>query len=146
MVSTKLPNADDGRDFGTDEADNYIDLLLSKDYGAVSAHLNLGVAILGAPGAQEGQDDLLRYAAGLRFAIGERAAFLVGVQGMDLGQSANQRGAVQAGLRIPLGRAVWDIGGSVGYVDRSEEWGLRTGVSLPVTMPRLLCQAPWTSS
>lgn len=142
MVSTKLPNADDEHDFGTDEADNYLDLLLSEDFGRVGAHLNVGVGILGAPDAQEGQDDLLRYAAGLRWPLGERAAFLIGVQGMDLGQSVNQRGVVQAGLRIPVGSVIWDIGASAGYVDNSEDWGLRTGVSVPATMPPLLCQRP----
>ncbi|HKL48260.1 MAG TPA: hypothetical protein VJ882_01270 [Desulfuromonadales bacterium] len=145
MVTTKLPNADDREDFGTDEADNYIDLLVSENFGKVGAHLNLGMAILGAPGEREGQDDLLRYAAGLRFPLGRKGAFLIGVQGMDLGKGVNQRGVLQAGFRIPFGRLIWDIGGSIGYVDNSQDWGIRTGLSIPATMPRLLCHPSWSS-
>ncbi|MFO7981932.1 MAG: hypothetical protein R6V08_00585 [Desulfuromonadales bacterium] len=64
---------------------------------------------------------------------------------MDLGKGVNQRGALQAGFRIPFGRLIWDIGGSIGYVDHSQDWGIRTGLSIPASLPRLLCHQSWSS-
>ena len=146
IFTSKLPNADDGKDFGTDEADNFIELLASKEISRVTLHLNLGIGILGAPGIEEGQDDLLTYGAGVIIPVGSGVSLLVGASGMDYGQGVNRRGTLQAGLQIPLGKMTWDIGGAVGYVSGSEDWRVTTGLSLPFTTPPLLCPEPGTCS
>lgn len=146
IFTSKLPNADDGKDFGTDEADNFIELLASKELSRLTLHLNLGIGILGAPGLKEGQDDLLTYGAGVSIPVGSGAALLVGVSGMDQGQQVNSRGTLQAGLQIPLGNMTWDIGGAVGYVSGSEDWRVTTGLSMPFTTPPMLCPEPGSCS
>ncbi|ALC17927.1 hypothetical protein DSOUD_3204 [Desulfuromonas soudanensis] len=135
--ATKFPNADEKKDFGTDEADIFTELLLSKDLGPMALHLNLGLAILGDPGeTTDGQDDLLKYAFGLRIPMGDsQGAFLLSAEGLDLGERTNKRGALLAGIQIPAGKWLWDIGGSLGYARNSEEWSVRSGLTLPFTLP-----------
>ena len=136
-LATKFPNADEKKDFGTDEADIFSELLLSQDFGPMAVHLNLGLAILGDPGeTTDGQDDLLKYALGLRIPVGgSRGAFLLSAEGLDLGEKTNRRGALLAGIQLPAGNWLWDIGASLGYARNSEEWSIRSGLTLPFTLP-----------
>jgi hypothetical protein len=135
-VATKLPNADDGRDFGTDQTDFFVDLLAARDWRRISLFLSVGLGILGNPVG--GQDDLMQYGVGLRIPLpNHRTAFLISAEGTVFGREYdyNNRGAVLAGIRQSLGRVTLDFGGSVGYVSESEDWGLRAGVTLPFSLP-----------
>jgi hypothetical protein len=135
--ATKFPNADKKKDFGTDEADIFTELLLSHPLGPMTVHLNLGLAILSDPGKlTDGQDDLLKYALGLAIPLGRsRGAFLISAEGLGLGEKTNERGAVLAGIQLPAGNWLWDIGASVGYARKSEDWSIRSGLTLPFTLP-----------
>jgi hypothetical protein len=135
-IATKLPNADQGRDFGTDQTDFYVNLLSTKDWQRVSLYINLGFGILGNPNG--GQDDLMQYGIGLKVPLsGKKTLFLISAEGNAFGRdyNYNNRGAVLAGIRQPLGRVTLDFGGSVGYVSESEDWGLRAGLTLPFSLP-----------
>jgi hypothetical protein len=135
--ATKLPNADDKKDLGTDEADIFSDFLVTRNFHALTAYLNLGLAILGAPGkTTTGQDDLLKYAAGLHIPFGSRGAgLLLSVEGLTSGKLVNERGALRAGFRIPLKGITWDIGGSLGYTGKSEDWSLQSGLTTRFDFP-----------
>ncbi len=136
-LATKLPNADDEDDFGTDQADIFIDLLATRNFPLFSTYLNLGVAILGDPrSGQDGQDDAFRYGIGIRVPILEnRLDALCSVEGMEGDDSLNSRGALRAGIQMTLGRLVWDLGGSVGYISKSEDWSVRSGLTVPFELP-----------
>src|SRR5262249_7224497 len=65
---TKLPNANRHARLGTDDTDFNADALFSKDLGPLSAHVNLGLLLLGNSGptighsfTAGGQDDLFDY-------------------------------------------------------------------------------------
>jgi hypothetical protein len=132
-LSTKLPNADDKDDFGTDEADIFLDFLATRNFPDFSIYLNLGLAILGDP--HNGQDDSVQYALGMRIPLlDETLDALFSLEGMEGGSSLNSRGAFRAGIQLPVGRFMWDFGGSIGYVSKSEDWGLRTGLSFPFSL------------
>ncbi len=132
-LATKLPNADDKDDFGTDEADIFIDLLATRNFPLFSTYLNLGLAILGDPRSNSNsQDDAFRYALGIRAPLmNNRLAGLLSVEGMEGDDSLNSRSAMRAGLQLPLGDWLWDLGGSVGLSSKSEDWSLRTGLTIP---------------
>ena len=136
-LATKLPNADDEDDFGTDEADIFIDLLATRNFPLFSTYLNLGLAILGDPRPQhESQDDALRYALGIRVPLVEpKLAGLLSIEGMEGSDSINNRCAVRGGLQLQLGDWLWDFGGSLGLASKSEDWGLRTGLTIPFDLP-----------
>lgn len=136
-LATKLPNADDDDDFGTDEADIFIDALFTRNYPLFTLYVNAGVAILGDPRpGNDGQDDMFRYGVGVKIPVLEdRLAALVSVEGMEGDESVNSRGALRGGIQAELGRFTLDLGGSVGYVDKSEDWSIRTGVTTYFNLP-----------
>jgi len=134
-VATKLPNASRSDGMGTDETDTFLDLLLSRNYPTFGLHANLGLAILGDPNAN--QDDKLHYAFAVSYPLPtHNLNLLAGVEGFDLGtDSLNDRGALTAGAQIQLGTSVIDLGASIGYRDRSEDWGMRAGLTTPFDLP-----------
>jgi hypothetical protein len=142
---TKLPNANRDDRLGTDEADFDIQALVSKDFGPVATHVNLGIAILGNPGpdigapnrSSDGQDDLFSYsvaavsrpfslalpgAASLRL-LGE----IAGLTG-SRGTFGNDRSAARAGFQIERKGLTVYAGGSVGLITASENYGFSLGV------------------
>ena len=133
-LSTKLPNADEKDDFGTDEADIFLDFLATRNFPEFTTYLNLGLAILGDPReGYSGQDDAIRYALGLRLPLVEDTLdALFSIEGME--SSTNSRGAIRAGIQMPLGAFLWDFGGSIGYLSKSEDWSLRTGLTIPFSL------------
>ncbi|ORJ55052.1 transporter [Geothermobacter hydrogeniphilus] len=134
-VATKLPNASRTDGFGTDEADNFIDLLVSRTFPTFSLHTNLGLAILGDP--NDRQDDKLHYAFAVSYPLpAHNLNLLAGIEGYDFGpDNLNDRGTLTAGAQIRLGGSTIDLGASVGYRSRSEDWGLRAGLTTPFDLP-----------
>ncbi len=135
--ATKLANASDDDNLGTDETDFQADLLLSRPLGPAEGHLNLGFAMLGDPRpGHQGQADMIHYAVGLRIPLRPRSVdLLLAAEGLDVGMRLNRRGAVRGGFQIALGRYRWDLGGSLGYATRSEDWSVRTGLTIPFGFP-----------
>ena len=135
-TATKLPNADDDKNLGTDQTDIFFDLLASRPLARATLFLNLGLAILGDSSRPANrQDDLLRYGIGMALPAG-RGTILVAAEGMDLGRSTahNRRGVLRAGVQFLLGDWRFDVGGRVGYVRESEDWGVGAGLTLPLNM------------
>lgn len=136
-LATKLPNADDKDDFGTDEADIFIDLLATRNFPLFSTYLNLGLAILGNPLPwSDSQEDAFRYGLGIKVPLmNDQLAGLLSIEGMEGDDSFNNRCAIRAGLQMPVGEWLWDLGGSIGLASKSEDWGLRTGLTIPFNLP-----------
>jgi hypothetical protein len=136
-LATKLPNADDKNDFGTDDADVFIEALFTRNYPLFSLFVNTGLAILGNPhSGSSSQHDMIKYGVGVRIPVLEdRLDALVSVEGMEGSYSLNSRGALRAGIQARLGRFTWDLGGSVGYISKSENWSLRTGLTTYFDLP-----------
>lgn len=131
-LATKLPNANKEDDFGTDEADIFIDALFTRNYPLFSLHVNAGLAILGHPYSSSGQDDVWRYGVGVRIPVlQDTLDALISVEGMEGDDPVNNRGAIRAGVQTQAGPFTWDLGGSIGFVNTSEDWSLRTGLSIP---------------
>jgi len=54
---------------------------------------------------------------------------LAAIEGTEFGDNINDRGAAVAGMQFHFGSATLDLGGSLGYRDRSEDWSARVGLS-----------------
>lgn len=137
-VATKLPVADEEHDLGTDRTDFFATLLTSRNFQRFSIHVNLGLAILEDPRpGHSGQDDMLQYGVALGVPLPlQQAMLLVAVEGLDLGPSLNRRGVFRGGVQIPFGPMVWDLGAGVGYVSKSEDWSVRTGLTYKFQIPQ----------
>jgi hypothetical protein len=149
---TKLPNANKDDRLGTDEIDFDIEALASKDFGPVSTHANLGIALLGNPGpalgapnrSGNGQDDLFTYSvavASRRFSLGSGDLSLrllaeaLGATG-SRGDFDNDRSAGRAGLQIAYGGLTVYTGGSFGFITASENYGFRLGLVYALDLRR----------
>jgi hypothetical protein len=148
----KLPNASRDDRLGTDETDFDIALLASKTLGPVALHVNVGLQILGNPGALtgdpdqsgSGQDDPFTFsiAAVSQPLLAEHTgAYAVrGLLAFDLKQGSrfdNDFAAVSGGLQIT--RSAWSVygGASGGFSGAAEDFGLRLGVIYAFELERL---------
>lgn len=144
---TKLPNASSADRLGTDETDFFIQWLGSKHFGDFTAHLNLGIALLGNPGFNgdsSGQDDLFTYAVGLVSPTlvadgiddwGVR--FLTEVAGTTGSRFDNDGNAVRAGLQVLHGGFTLYAGASAGLNSAAEQYGVMGGVIYAFEFKRL---------
>jgi len=138
---TKLPNASRRERLGTDDTDFAADVLISKGFGPVSTHVNLGLLLLGNSGSTlgntfhaGGQDDLFEYAVALASApLGATlpGATTVRVLGELVGQTgshlANDRTALRVGAQLGRGAGTFYLGTSAGLVTGSENIGASAG-------------------
>jgi hypothetical protein len=149
----KLPNANRADRLGTDETDFELAALASKKFGEVAtAHLNLGIQILGNPGplngdpseSGSGQDDLFLYALAVvsepLFAndLGPYELRLASeVRGVAGSRFANDATSVRAGLQ--LRRAAWTVytGASAGLQEAAEKYGILGGIIYHFDLKRL---------
>jgi hypothetical protein len=139
---TKLPNANSADRLGTDETDFFIQYLASKDIGDFSAHVNLGIALLGNPSG--GQDDLFTYAVGLVSpTFAPKAAqdwgirFLTEVAGTAGSRFNNDGDAVRAGFQVLHGGFTIYAGASAGLYSAAEQYGVMGGVIYAFDVDRL---------
>lgn len=140
---TKLPNANRADRLGTDETDFHIETLLSREFGAVTAHANLGIAILGNSGPavegdtsfdNDGQDDLFTWSLGVvgpgrALAAGERwiARPLAEIRGTLGSRYDNDGTGVRLGAQLSEGRWSGYLGMSAGLAGATEDLGVLAG-------------------
>lgn len=152
---TKLPNANKNNRLGTDQTDFGIEGLLSKDVGVATAHLNLGIQLLGNPGpmlgAPErkgfGQDDLLSFGGALMSAplgaLGQGFGIvraIADVTGQAGSHADNNRVAGRLGLQVRRDAFTAYAGVSAGLVTASENFGLCGGVIYTFDLDCLLAE------
>jgi len=138
---TKLPNANRRDRLGTDDTDFGADALVSKDLGPLSAHLNLGLLLLGNSGPlignsfrAGGQDDMVDYAVGVESAplTGSAATTVVRLLAEIAGQGNshfnNDRSVARVGLQAQRGRLTFYAAVDAGLVTGSEDVGANAGV------------------
>jgi len=139
---TKLPNANVDDRLGTDEADFFISGLASKDFGGVSAHVNLGLAILGNPGPtapttspfdSDGQDDLFTWSVACTsqpFELGSDTSvrLMAEFAGQEGSRFDNDRDSFRGGAQLGWGSWHFYAGVSAGLITASENVGAMGGV------------------
>lgn len=125
----KLPNADNTSNFGTNESDNFGLILVTKHFGALESRLNLGIGILGSPNELAEQDDVLMYGVGLVKPVYKNINAVAEITGIANSHEGNDRSSLRAGIQVPQQWITWDIAGSIGLDDRSEDWSITAGAT-----------------
>lgn len=140
----KLPNAVRAERLGTDDTDFGADVVASKDFGPLSAHVNLGVLLLGNSGSTMpafpnwykpgGQDDTVHYDVGVVSApLGRDAPDAIRVRlvaecsGIGTSHYNNDQAAMRLGLQAQRGPLKVYLGASVGLITASEDVGATAG-------------------
>jgi hypothetical protein len=126
---TKLPNAGDEDGRGTDETDFFISMLLSKHFGNIYTHLNLGLGILGDPNQRNSQDDVMTYGLGIEIPLEAMSLRLVAeVNGQAFSNEHNNISSARGGIQYEItDNLLWDVFGSGGITSDSEDWSAGTG-------------------
>lgn len=139
----KLPDANRNDRLGTDDTDFGADVLASKNLGPVTAHVNLGILLLGNSGPTipnsnafkaGGQDDTFHYDVAVAsqplglVEAGSVTVRLVGeLVGLAFTHNDNAQSAFRAGLQAQRGAGTLYLGASVGLIAGSEDVGARAG-------------------
>jgi hypothetical protein len=140
----KLPNAVRSQRLGTDDTDFGADVVASKDFGPVSAHVNVGALLLGNSGSTMptqpnwykpgGQDDTVHYDVGFvsaplgKVQPGSVTVRLLGeFAGVGSSHYNNDQSAMRLGLQAQRGPFKVYLGASVGLVTASEDVGATVG-------------------
>lgn len=152
MFRIKLPNANRVDRLGTDETDFGLSILASKAIGPVTAHVNLGIQILGNPGvlngdvkeSGSGQDDPFTWSLAVvsqpilqehtgAYSIRALASF----GGREGSRFHNNLTTFDGGLQIT--RSAWTLygGASAGLAGAAEDYGLRLGLIYAFELERL---------
>lgn len=148
----KLPNANRDDRLGTDETDFDIAVLATKTFGPITAHVNLGLQILGNPGelagdetgSASGQDDPITFSLGA--VTKPLCSELLGpyeLRGMfafdwkTASRFANDFTRVGGGFQVT--RSAWTVytGATGGLGGAAEDYGLRLGVIYALELERL---------
>lgn len=140
---TKLPNANVSDRLGTDETDFHIETLVSRAFGSIDAHANLGIAILGNSGPtvagdtsfdSDGQDDLFTWSlalAGPARTVGAGTAWTWRPLGELRGSAGSRYDNDGTNVRLGLQseRDAWSLylGASIGLGGAAEDVGVATG-------------------
>lgn len=126
---TKLPNADNSRNIGTDESDSYGIFILSKHILGIDSRVNLGMGILGNPNHVSTQDDVLVYGIGAIKPIYGDIKAVAEVTGIADSHNGNDRSTLRAGIQIPKQWLTWDIALEKGLNKPSGDWGITAGAT-----------------
>jgi len=140
---TKLANANKDDRLGTDETDFDLLALVSKNFGPVRVHTNLGILLLGNPGqllgnrfGPGGQDDLFVYSVAVESpAFGSRQEgsselrLLGEISGLAGSRFGNDRQRGTFGVHVSQGSFGFFAGASVGFDTASEDFGLQLGAT-----------------
>lgn len=124
----KFPTGSERRGLGSGATDVGITLVATKGFGPVTAHLNLGYTVIGAPG----QENVLRWGAAAALKVTEPLSFV----GEVIGQTNSDPHAkddpreVRVGLAYALrGNIVLDGAVSLGLTRASPDYVLTVGIT-----------------
>ena len=126
---TKLPNARNENQLGTDDFDFSGTFLLSKHLGSVETHFNLGMGILGNPHQNSNQDDVLMYGVGVIIPATDKLNFALEVNGQGCSDDNNNFSHFMAGLQYQTDALRFDVGASAGLSDESQDWSVKCGIT-----------------
>lgn len=141
---TRLPNAEFDDRLGTDEVDFLLETLWSKDLGPVDVHVNLGLEILGNPGATipdypafvpGGQDDPFTWGVAVAgepiadvFGAGRSLRLLAEFEGAAGSRFDNDFTVARAGGQVACGALLLHLGMSAGIAGGAEDVGVLSGI------------------
>ncbi len=141
--AVKLPNADDTKEFGTDQTDFFVGGVFEKKFDKVKLLVNTDFAILGNPEATETkQDDVLIYKVGLIFPAGENTAVGLEVEGVEFSRYGNDRLFIRGGIATPFLGILLDASVAAGLTEESGDFQASVGFTWKFGLERKLPSCP----
>lgn len=135
--STKLPNADDTKGFGTDETDFFMGGVFSRKIGPLKLLLNADLAILGNPNTnQSSQDDVLVYRVGVIYPLQNNLSAGLEVDGTEFSTQGNDRRFIRGGIAFNWQEFLIDLGGALALTEASGEFQVGMGITLKFGIAR----------
>lgn len=135
--STKLPNADDTKGFGTDETDFFMGGVFSRKIGPLKLLLNADLAILGNPNTnQSSQDDVLVYRVGVIYPLQHNLSAGLEVDGTEFSTQGNDRRFIRGGIAFNWQEFLIDLGGALALTEASGEFQVGVGITLKFGIAR----------
>jgi len=126
----KVPNADEGKEFGTDMTDFFAGGLFAKRWGNLTLLLNADFAILGNPRtADPRQDDVLFFKAGSVYSFSPAVVACLGVEGIGFSRYGNDRLFAGGGISWVWRKMILDAGVAAGLTEASGDFQVRAGLS-----------------
>jgi hypothetical protein len=128
--TTKLPNADYDKRFGTDETDFFIVALLAKRIWNLNIFTNTGLGIIGDPTDTNSQDDVFVYGVGVKYYLLSKLDVVAEINGWGFSSEDNNYSVSTIGAQYQLS-SHWriDTGVHFGLTDESEDWGISLGLT-----------------
>jgi hypothetical protein len=147
-VGVKLPNADDEREYGTDQTDFFFGFAAAHSIGRFINVLNIDLGILGHPrGTATEQDDVLRFDWLAGYELGDGALVGLALEGVGFSRYGNDRLLLRSGARFPWGKFNIDLGAGYGLSGQAPEWVINGGISVQFGAPiTVTCLLPTKSS
>lgn len=129
--STKLPNADDTKGFGTDETDFFMGGVFSRKIGPLKLLFNADLAILGNPDTnQSSQDDVLIYRVGAIYPLQHNLSAGLEVDGTEFSTRGNDRRFIRGGIAYTWQNLLIDLGGALALTEASGEFQVGVGITM----------------
>jgi len=126
-MGAKLPNADDIKRLGTDQADVFFSFLIGRNYQKLETAINVGLGIIGSH-RRLIQDDVLLYGVAAIYKPTDKLHLAAELNGVtESHNDLNEQSAFLGAIRYQMGPVRFYLGGSAGLVARSEEYGVLGG-------------------
>lgn len=135
-IATKLPNASNQEEFGTDETDFFLGGAVSREMGKLNLLINLDFAILGDPNRVNTQDDLFEYNVGLIYPVNKKLSAALEFAGAETSRRNNDRRFVRGGIAFTWKKFLIDCGGALGLTEESGDFQVAVGVTLKFGIER----------
>lgn len=128
-IATKLPNASNQEEFGTDETDFFLGAMVSRHIGTVKLLIDVDLAILGDPSTKNTQDDVLEYKVGFIYPVRDNFSAALEIDGAEFSRKTNDRRFLRGGIAFNWNKLLFDAGGALGLTDESGEFQVQFGVT-----------------
>jgi hypothetical protein len=143
-MAVKLPTANWGKEFGTDETDFFAGGLFAKRWGNLTLLLNADFALLGNPRTENpAQDDVLFYKVGATYSFLTDARVGLEVEGVEFSRFGNDRLFVRGGISRAWWKIILDVGVAVGLTNASGDYQVQVGLSYPFGAERKPVSPSW---
>lgn len=129
-VATKLPNASNQDELGTDETDFFVGGIISRNIGPIRLLINAEFGILGDPNRENTQDDVFEYKVGFIYPMSGHSSTALEIEGVEGSRRTNDRRFVRAGIAFNWSRFLIDLGGALGLSEESGDFQIAMGITM----------------
>jgi hypothetical protein len=125
----KIPSADDKKGLGDNRFDFYAQGLISKGFGSVTAHANLGFALLDNTSTNFGQDDLFTYGFAVVVPVIDKFDIAGEVVGQLGSKTNNDKILARIGVRYTIEDITLDGSIAAGLDKDTEDYRVGAGLT-----------------